>query len=158
MTEYMKKSITAIVLAGGQSSRMGRDKALLSFGERTLLSQICHVARECATQVYIVTPWIEKYQHIVPQNCQLIREKLLSPNKQSVLHHHGMVEVDGETGRGIQAGAETSRDSTDGPNVVGNRPHRVLPLRWGDGEMGRMLFIQIGNLSRYATPKHLIVP
>ena len=83
MTEYMKKSITAIVLAGGQSSRMGRDKALLTNGDRTLLSQICHVARECATQVYIVTPWIEKYQNIVPNNCQLIREKLLLPNQKS---------------------------------------------------------------------------
>ncbi len=83
MTECMKKLITAIVLAGGQSSRMGRDKALLTNGNLTLLSQICHVARECATTVYIVTPWVEKYQHIVPQNCQLIREKLLLPNQKS---------------------------------------------------------------------------
>lgn len=83
MTEYLKKSVTAIVLAGGQSSRMGRDKALLTNGEQTLLSQICHVARESATQVYIVTPWIEKYHHIVPQNCQLIREKILLPNQTS---------------------------------------------------------------------------
>ncbi len=76
MTEYIKKSITAIVLAGGQSSRMGRDKALLNWRDRTLLSQICSVAKECAVRVYIVTPWIEKYQPIVPQNCQLIAEKL----------------------------------------------------------------------------------
>ena len=83
MTEYMRKLITAIVLAGGESSRMGRDKALLPLGNQTLLSQICHVALECATQVYVVTPWIEKYQHIVPKNCQLISEKLLLPNQNS---------------------------------------------------------------------------
>ncbi|MGF1542713.1 MAG: molybdenum cofactor guanylyltransferase [Pleurocapsa sp.] len=83
MTEYTKTSITAIVLAGGQSSRMGRDKALLNWRDRTLLSHICSVATECAAQVYIVTPWIEKYQHIVPQNCQLIAEKLLVSHQKS---------------------------------------------------------------------------
>ena len=67
--------IAAIVLAGGRSSRMGEDKALIKLGDRPLLYQICTLAQECATQVYVVTPWIEKYQAILPKNCQLIPEK-----------------------------------------------------------------------------------
>ncbi|MDJ0688637.1 MAG: molybdenum cofactor guanylyltransferase [Xenococcaceae cyanobacterium MO_188.B32] len=69
--------IAAIVLAGGKSSRMGQDKALLKIGDRPLLYQICTLARECATQVYVVTPWIAKYQSILPPNCQLIPEKVI---------------------------------------------------------------------------------
>ncbi len=78
MTKDLTSSIAAIVLAGGQSSRMGRDKALLQLGEKPLLSQICTLAGECASQVYVVTPWIERYRDILPQGCQLIREVSLS--------------------------------------------------------------------------------
>ncbi|MBD1831432.1 molybdenum cofactor guanylyltransferase [Cyanobacteria bacterium FACHB-472] len=68
------ESVTAIVLAGGQSSRMGRDKALISVNNVPLIRQVCEVAQECASVVYVVTPWIERYQDILPSNCQLIRE------------------------------------------------------------------------------------
>lgn len=83
MTEYPKKTISAIVLAGGESSRMGQDKALLPLANQTLLAKICHVAAECTARVYIVTPWIEKYQHIVPQNCQIISETIILPHQTS---------------------------------------------------------------------------
>ena len=66
--------IAAIILAGGKSSRMGRDKALIKLGNRPLLYQICTLAQECATQVYVVTPWIGKYRDAVPPGCQLIPE------------------------------------------------------------------------------------
>jgi molybdenum cofactor guanylyltransferase len=79
----VQNMITAIVLAGGESSRMGQDKALLAIGNHILLSQICLIARECTSRVYVVTPWIEKYQEILPAGCELIREKLLSPKNNS---------------------------------------------------------------------------
>ncbi len=77
MKRSIKDKITALVLAGGESSRMGQDKALLAIKNKTLLSQICLTASECVAQVYVVTPWIEKYQEILPPDCQLIEEKLV---------------------------------------------------------------------------------
>jgi len=61
-SKFDPTDLSAIVLAGGQSSRMGQDKALISVGENTLLQQVCAVAQHCASSVYIVTPWIERYQ------------------------------------------------------------------------------------------------
>ncbi|MEM8828334.1 MAG: molybdenum cofactor guanylyltransferase [Cyanobacteria bacterium P01_G01_bin.19] len=77
MVDSIKNDITAIVLAGGESSRMGRDKALLVRENQTLLGRICAIASEVGKIVYVVTPWIEKYRSIVPPNCQLIEEKLV---------------------------------------------------------------------------------
>lgn len=77
MTESIKDKITAIVLAGGESSRMGTDKALLPIGNNILLSQICLISKNWTTKVYVVTPWTRKYQDILPQGCQLVQEELL---------------------------------------------------------------------------------
>ena len=79
----MKQDITAIVLAGGQSSRMGQDKALLPFRNQTLLSSVCTVAQESANCVYVVTPWTEKYHNIIPKFCKLILENRISPTAKS---------------------------------------------------------------------------
>lgn len=64
----------AVILAGGQSSRMGRDKALIKIQGISLLEKICLLARKCTDRVYIITPWVEKYQKIVPTNCQILQE------------------------------------------------------------------------------------
>lgn len=46
--------IIAIALAGGKSSRMGRDKALLEINGETLLSQTSRIALAIADSLYIV--------------------------------------------------------------------------------------------------------
>jgi molybdopterin-guanine dinucleotide biosynthesis protein A len=53
---------------------MGRDKAMLRLQGIPLLRQVCDVALGCASQVYVVTPWSERYQHILPKGCRVIRE------------------------------------------------------------------------------------
>ena len=80
----MKQDITAIVLAGGQSSRMGQDKALLPREKnQTLLYHVCNVAQESARCVYVITPWTERYQDIVPQSCKFIKENLVEKETKS---------------------------------------------------------------------------
>jgi molybdenum cofactor guanylyltransferase len=66
-------SLTAIVLAGGQSSRMGQDKPLLSVQGVPLLRQVCDRAREIAKTVDVVTATRE-YDPIVPKDCRIIYE------------------------------------------------------------------------------------
>jgi molybdenum cofactor guanylyltransferase len=74
MVSSPKPSIAAIVLAGGKSSRMGTDKATIAIGNVPLLHLICTVASKCASKIYIVTPWTEKYLDFIPEHCQLIKE------------------------------------------------------------------------------------
>lgn len=73
----MKDQVTAIVLAGGESTRMGQDKALLDLGSGTMLAHVCLVAQECTAQTYVISPWIEKYQNFLPHGCQPIKEQLV---------------------------------------------------------------------------------
>ena len=74
----MTNHLTAIVLAGGKSSRMGRDKALIPIQGVPLLQLICQIAASCADTVYVVTPWQERYQHLLSPTVQFIREVPLS--------------------------------------------------------------------------------
>lgn len=68
--------ITAIILAGGKSSRMGQDKAMLCVGGVSLLVRVYQVAAACANSVYVVTPWVERYQSLLPGG-NFVREELL---------------------------------------------------------------------------------
>jgi molybdenum cofactor guanylyltransferase len=69
-------SLGAIALAGGKSSRMGADKALLEINGSPLLQKVCEIAQVCgANPIYIITPWQERYQSIaLPQECRFIYE------------------------------------------------------------------------------------
>ncbi len=70
----MTSSLTAIALAGGQSRRMGQDKALLQIDGVSLLRRTCEVALHFTPLVYVITPQPEIYRLVVPQQCQLIQE------------------------------------------------------------------------------------
>ena len=66
--------IETIILAGGQSSRMGEDKALLTVKGKAFLTHIYEQVIQFSEQVYIVTPWKKKYLNLVPNHCQFINE------------------------------------------------------------------------------------
>jgi molybdopterin-guanine dinucleotide biosynthesis protein A len=53
---------------------MGRDKALIPIQGVPLLQLICQIAASCADTVYVVTPWQERYQHLLSPTVQFIRE------------------------------------------------------------------------------------
>lgn len=75
--------ISTIVLAGGKSSRMGEDKALISINGIPLLQFVCNIAADCTDNIYVVTPWPERYQHLVLPGCEFIQEVPLSPGEAS---------------------------------------------------------------------------
>jgi len=54
--DFAVDDVSAFILAGGRSSRMGRDKALLRFGNRTLLQHALQTAALVAGSTYIVGP------------------------------------------------------------------------------------------------------
>lgn len=70
----MSVSVSALVLAGGHSSRMGTDKALLSWQGIPLLKRVCDAAH-CCSATFVLTPWPQRYQTVVPHSVQLIPEK-----------------------------------------------------------------------------------
>lgn len=67
-------TLSTIVLAGGKSSRMGEDKALIPIQGIPLLKKVCTVAQSFTDTIYIVTPWTEKYQHLHLPKCEFIQE------------------------------------------------------------------------------------
>ena len=78
----LDRSLSAIVLAGGRSSRMGRDKATIEIDGVPLIRRIYDVVASCqdvdrvlANHIYVVTPWAEKYRSILPPNCHFIPEQ-----------------------------------------------------------------------------------
>ena len=84
--------LSAIVLAGGKSSRMGKDKALLHIQGVPLLRLVCDIASALCNPVYVVTPWPERYQDLVPATCQFIREVPL-PHGPLVGFAQGLAQV-----------------------------------------------------------------
>ncbi len=66
--------IAALILAGGKSSRMGSDKALVDYQGKPMLLSVYQVAAACTEQVYILTPWSDRYQSILPPDCQYLVE------------------------------------------------------------------------------------
>ena len=83
MNNLPKTQLSAIVLAGGLSSRMGQDKALIEVDQVPLLDKICQIALQCADSVYVITPWVERYRAVVDRQVQFIQEVPLSnqPNE-----------------------------------------------------------------------------
>ncbi len=70
-------TLAAVILAGGRSSRMGHDKAMISLGAETLIQRTCRVALACTDAVYVVTPWGDRYRPTVPAPVQFIAEQPL---------------------------------------------------------------------------------
>ena len=54
--------VTGIILAGGQSRRMGRDKAFLPFGRGVLIERVIEVIQQVTTDVILITNTPDQYQ------------------------------------------------------------------------------------------------
>ncbi len=60
-----KHDLTGIILAGGQSSRMGTDKALIRFGNKTLIEHACELIRQFCREILISANNLNK--HFLPE-------------------------------------------------------------------------------------------
>jgi molybdenum cofactor guanylyltransferase len=69
--------LAVVILAGGRSSRMGRDKAAIEIAGVPLIRRIYDVVVTCVDlgQIYVVTPWSEQYRQILPADCNFILEQ-----------------------------------------------------------------------------------
>jgi molybdenum cofactor guanylyltransferase len=69
--------LAVMILAGGYSSRMGRDKAMIEIAGVPLIRRIYDLvaASKNIDSIYVVTPWPEKYRSILPSNCNFILER-----------------------------------------------------------------------------------
>lgn len=89
--------LSAIVLAGGLSSRMGQDKALITINGVSLLQRTCQIALRCSDRVSVVCPWPERYRHQIDERVHWIQEIPLagSANSQTPLQGfaQGLVQV-----------------------------------------------------------------
>ncbi len=54
--------VTGVILAGGRSRRMGRDKAFLPFGKGLLIERVIEVMRQVTGDVILITNTPEPYQ------------------------------------------------------------------------------------------------
>jgi molybdenum cofactor guanylyltransferase len=55
--------VTGVILAGGQSRRMGRDKAFLPFGKGLLIERVIEVAQQVTDGMILITNTPKQYQH-----------------------------------------------------------------------------------------------
>lgn len=55
----------ALILAGGFSSRMGQDKALLPWKGKPLLQRVGEAALSCCDRAIVLSPWCDRYRKIV---------------------------------------------------------------------------------------------
>lgn len=74
-----KKLVSAIVLAGGGSKRMGRNKALLKLGKKTMIETIVDTLKPLFNEIIVVTNNPEEYSMLknvrfIP-DCMEIKEK-----------------------------------------------------------------------------------
>ncbi len=80
--------LAVIILAGGRSTRMGRDKATIEIDGIPLIRRIHDVVASCqippqstadgerlSPQIYVLTPWEDRYRSILPVSCNFILEQ-----------------------------------------------------------------------------------
>lgn len=68
--------LAGLILAGGRSQRMGQDKALLEIDGVPLLRQTWEVADSLTSDVWVVTPYRDRYAALLPTKTQWVDELL----------------------------------------------------------------------------------
>jgi molybdenum cofactor guanylyltransferase len=61
---YINLKTTGIILAGGKSSRMGANKALLKIGDKTVIERIVHQLNRIVDEIIVVTNHFQDYEFL----------------------------------------------------------------------------------------------
>ncbi len=75
----MSKKRAAIILAGGDSSRMGRNKALIKLGESTMLDHVIRKARRVVNEVIVVVKSLEdrlEYIRSIREDVPIVQDSI----------------------------------------------------------------------------------
>jgi len=64
MKAYEKRDVSVVILAGGQSSRLGTDKSLLELEGKSLLARTVHKLAVIGDDIVVVTNKPENYEHL----------------------------------------------------------------------------------------------
>jgi molybdenum cofactor guanylyltransferase len=64
MSATLVDTITGVILAGGKSSRMGCDKALLQLGDKTFVEQIAGTLHRVVTNVIVIADHREQFEFL----------------------------------------------------------------------------------------------
>lgn len=70
-------TLSVLILAGGRSRRMGRDKATIEIDGTPMLRRVYDAVAACQNvdRIYVVTPWVDRYRAILPATCNFILEQ-----------------------------------------------------------------------------------
>lgn len=71
----LKKNISAIILAGGKSSRMGREKGLVIFNNKPLVQHVIDALKKITANIIIVTQNKEYEQFGLPCYADIYKDK-----------------------------------------------------------------------------------
>lgn len=69
-------TVQIVILAGGKSRRMGKDKALLSVDNKPLLQRTIQVTTSLGAKAWIVTPWRDAYAQFFSNDAHWLDDPL----------------------------------------------------------------------------------
>ncbi|WP_090550060.1 molybdenum cofactor guanylyltransferase [Natronincola ferrireducens] len=78
-----KKSISVVILAGGGSTRMGRNKALLQLGNKTMIEEIIDKVRPLFDEIIVVTNNPEEYPML--RDILFVKDTIKTAQKNSLV-------------------------------------------------------------------------